>query len=341
MTATETTALDLNGIVALGMAFCDAKVLLTATELRLFTVLAEHGPSTEEQLLDLLGLHPRGSREFLNSLVRLGLLHREDGVFRNAAAADTYLVVGRPDYVGKFLDRSNRVLYPAWTGFTESLRTGESQIAGHGDDNMFTHLYRDEQQMRDFVAMMDALNSAVGPVLAEVYDWSDHTRLVDIGGCRGNIAATLVKAHPHMTATVFDLPEVEPVFDEHIAALGMTDKVSFVGGDFFADPAPAADVAIIGHVLEDWSEERRRILVRKAFDALDSGGTLLVYDPMLDDELSPLNNYMTSLTMLVVTHGGSEYAVDACEGWLTEAGFVDVSAELLATNDILVTGRKP
>lgn len=336
----EQSSLDLNGIVQLGMAFGSAKILLTATELQLFTVLSESGPATEEELREKLGLHPRGSREFLNSLVKLGLLERTDGKYGNTESADTYLVKGKRTYVGRFLDRSNSVLYKAWGGFTESLKTGESQIEGHGDDNMFKHLYRNEEQMRDFVAMMDALNWTVGPELAKAFDWSSVKTVTDVGGCRGNLAATLIEAHPHLTATVFDLPAVRPAYEDHIGALGLKDRIAFHGGDFFADPVPEADVVVIGHVLEDWSPERRQLLIKKAFDALKPGGSLLVYDPMLDDELSPLTNLLTSLTMLVVTHGGSEYHVDDCRTWMSEAGFAETSAELLATNDILVVGRK-
>ncbi|MFE3140618.1 methyltransferase [Streptomyces scopuliridis] len=336
----ESNAPDLNGIIQLGMAFGSAKILLTAVELRLFTRLDESGPATEEEVRERLELHPRGSREFLNALVKLGLLVRDDGRYGNSESASTYLVKGRRTYVGRFLERSNNVLYKAWDGFTESLKTGESQIEGAGDDNMFKHLYKNEDQMRDFVAMMDALNWTVGPELAKEFDWSSVSTVTDVGGARGNLAATLIEAHPHLTATVFDLPAVLPAYEDHIGGLGLKDRIAFEGGDFFTDPFPPSDVIVIGHVLEDWPPERRRLLVRKAFEALAPGGTLLVYDPMLDDELSPLTNLLTSLTMLVVTHGGSEYAVDDCLTWLTEAGFAETSAKLLATNDILVVGRK-
>lgn len=333
-------SLSLQDIVGLGMAFGSAKVLLTATELELFTKLSETGPATEGEIRERLGLHSRGSREFLNALVRLGLLERKDGKYGNSEAAETHLVKGKRTYVGRFLDRSNAVLYPAWAGFTESLKTGESQIEGHGDDNMFKHLYKSEEQMRDFVAMMDALNWAVGPELAKEFDWSSVKTVTDVGGARGNLLATIIDAHPHLTGTVFDLPTVQPAYEDHIGGLGLKDKIAFHGGDFFADPVPTADVVIIGHVLEDWSPERRQQLIKSAFAGLKPGGFLLVYDPMLDDELSPLNNLLTSLTMLVVTHGGSEYHVDDARKWFDAAGFAEVTAKLLDTNDILLVGRK-
>lgn len=341
MTSTMADAVEANpaSILRLGMAFCSSKILMSAVELRVFDALSGGG-ATEPELRERLGLHPRGSREFLNALVRLGLLRVEDGRYANTPASDRYLVESAPTSIGRFIRRADRVLYPAWAGFTESLRTGESQIEGHGDDNMFKALYERPERMRDFIAMMDALTGTLGPELAGLIDWSAYRTVVDVGGARGNLAAMLVKAHPHLEAAVFDLPPVEAAFRDHVAELGLEDRLSFHGGDFFADPLPPADAIVLGHVLEDWDAERRRLLVRKAHEALHPGGALIVYDPMLDDERSPLVNLLTSLTMLVVTHGGSEYSVDQCEGWMREAGFVSTEVHWLESNDAVVVARK-
>jgi SAM-dependent methyltransferase len=338
-TTLETPALTPTALIELGTAFRSAKVLLGAVELGLFTVLADR-PLTEPEIRDRLGLHPRGSRDFLHALVRLGLLESDGERYGNGDAADRHLVRGRPGYVGGFLQRADRVLYPAWGNFIVSLRTGESQIEGRGDDNMFARLYRRPDQITDFLAMMDALTGTVGPELSRRFDWSRYGSVLDVGGGRGNLAAVLVRDHPHLRACVFDLPPVEPVFSAHMADLGTEGRVHFRGGDFFADPLPPADVLILGHVLEDWTPERRRLLVRKAFEAVDPGGALLIYDPMLDGLRSPLPNLLTSLTMLVVTHGGSEYSIDDCRGWLREAGFAEPSVATLETNDTLVVAHK-
>src|SRR3954468_2414019 len=62
--------LDSSRILEVGMGFWPSKTLLSAVELRLFTVLAG-GPLTGEQVGDRLGLHPRAIYDFLDGLVAL------------------------------------------------------------------------------------------------------------------------------------------------------------------------------------------------------------------------------------------------------------------------------
>ncbi|CAM3382916.1 hypothetical protein HMPREF1486_01410 [Streptomyces sp. HPH0547] len=332
------TSLDVStpaGIIRLSNAFCDAKALLTAVELGLFTTLAEKGPSTQEEIRQELGLHGRGLSDWLHLLAALGLLTRQDGRFGNAEGAGTYLVRGSEQYVGGFLERSNRNLYPAWGRLTEALRTGEQQS---GSD--FEEVTKNPHILRQFVNMMDALTHVVGPELVEKFDWSGHSSVLDVGGARGNLCSIIVKAQPHLSGHVFDLPPMEPLFDEKVAAYGLTGKVTFHGGSFFTDPLPRADVVTLGHVLHDWDEQQRGELVAKAYDAVNPGGALLVYDRMLDDTPDHVENLVISLDMLLVTDGGSEYPVSEVVAHAGRAGFASTETLPLSDYDTLVICRK-
>ncbi len=120
------------------------------------------------------------------------------------------------------------------------------------------------------------------------------------------------------------------MFEEFVAAHGLTDRLAFHGGDFFSDPLPEADVYVMGQILHDWNLEQRQFLLKKAYDALPEGGTLIVYDAMIDDERRH-NTYglMLSLNMLIDTEGGSEYTVADATQWLRAAGFAKVEARHL------------
>jgi 2-polyprenyl-3-methyl-5-hydroxy-6-metoxy-1,4-benzoquinol methylase len=323
------------GILRLGNAFCDSQALLTAAELDVFTVLHDN-PATEQEIRDRLRLHGRGLRDFLRLLVALGLLQDSNGRYRNTADADRYLVSGQPASVIGFLRGLRTNLYPLWGGLTETLRTGHPQATG----DSFEAMLNNRQELDRYVRMMDGLIQVVGPRLVEAFDWSGYRSVLDVGGCRGNLAGQIARAHHGLTVQVFDLPQMQPVFDEYIAEQGLTGRVQFYAGDFFRDPLPSSDVLVFGHILHNWAYQQRQQLVHKAFEAVNPGGALLVHDRMLDADLSNVDNLLASIIMALVTEEGSEYPISELTELAETAGFTSVSHQSLDDNETLVCGRK-
>jgi 8-O-methyltransferase len=315
-----------------------ARLLFAAADVGVFGALAE-APATTEELRARLGLHPAGAGDLLAGLEALGLLERRDGRYHNGPAAERYLVPGRPEFLGGFLDFLDRTLHPAWDGLAGSLRTGRPANAQAGGGDPYAPVHADPAARTAFFDAMDVLNAPIGAALAEL-DWSGYEHVVDVGGARGNIAAHLVKAHPHLRVTVFDLPDVRPAFEAHIGGLGLADQVTFAGGDFFTDPLPAADAVLFGHVLHNWPQERRRLLAAAAFRAVRPGGAAFVYDPMLDPDRPQLPNVLASLNMLVWSAGGAEYTFADAAGWFADAGFGTVEHTPLVATTSLLTARK-
>src|SRR5262249_61867942 len=104
-------------------------IFLSAAELGVFKTLAG-GPAEIAALQGNLGLHPRSARDFLDVLVALGMLERENGTYRNSAETDFFLDPQKPSYIGGFLEMLNARLYGFWGSLTEALRTGENQNEG-------------------------------------------------------------------------------------------------------------------------------------------------------------------------------------------------------------------
>jgi hypothetical protein len=327
-------------ILELGIGFWASKTLLSAVELGLFSVLAV-GPLGAEELRRRLGLHARSGTDFFDALVALGMLEREGALYRNASAPDAFLDRAKPSYLGGFLEMANERLYPAWAGLTDALRTGRPHNEVNGNEDLFAALYEDPAQLRRFLRAMEGGARLMGPALAARFPWGEHRSFVDVGGAKGDLAVHLARAHEHLVGGSFDLPPVGSLFDEHVAGAGLDERLRFFPGDFFVDPLPAADVMIMGHVLHDWSDAERRTLLAKAWDALPTGGALIVYDAMIDDERSSnVFGLLMSLNMLVETAGGSEYTAAECCAWMQDVGFRTVSAEPLAGPDTMVVGVK-
>jgi O-methyltransferase domain len=119
------------------------------------------------------------------------------------------------------------------------------------------------------------------------------------------VPVQVAQRHPHLHGVGFDLPQVRPVFEKFVADHGLGPRVSFSGGDFFADPLPPAEVYILGHILHDWGMDAKRALLQRTYDALPDGGAVIVYETLIDDERrANVAGLLMSSNMLVLTDAG-------------------------------------
>ncbi|MHB1329531.1 MAG: methyltransferase [Gemmatimonadales bacterium] len=328
-------------ILQTGLAFWPAKTLLSAIEIGLFTELAR-GPEPYETLRGRMGLHPRAARDFLDTLVALGFLQRTDDSYANTADTDLFLDRHKPSYVGGILEMANARLYPFWGHLTEALRTGQPQNeVKSGGAGLFETLYGDPARLKQFLAAMTGISHGANLTIAARFPWKDYTSFVDVGTAQGDLAAQIAKANPHLQGVGFDLPEVAPIFEEYVAAVGVADRVRFEAGSFFDRDLPQADVVLMGHILHDWDLPTKKMLIGKAFDAVPKGGALVVYEAIIDDDRSKnAFGLMMSLNMLIETPGGFDYTGADCQGWMAEAGFTSTRVEPLVGPDSMVIGIK-
>ncbi len=313
-------------IMKIGMGFWASKTLLSAVNMGLFTHLAK-GKLTGKQIREKLHLHRRGLYDFLDTLVALGFLHRtgirETAIYSNAEDTDTFLDRDKPSYIGGILEMSNNRLYNFWNDLEDGLKTGKPQNESKtGSKSMFEELYASEERLREFLHAMGGIQYGNFMTFSRKFDFSNFQTLCDVGGAGGNLSVLVAKNNPHMKCISFDLPAVGPVATENMNVLGMSDKVTVRSGDFLKDELPHADVITMGNVLHDWGTDTKKMLIRKAYDALPDGGALVVIENIIDDDRR--NNafgLMMSLNMLIETDEGYDFSAADFNTWAGEAGF--------------------
>jgi hypothetical protein len=340
-TTEQPTGATPDAIMQLGLGFWGSKALLSAVELGVFSELAADGPLQGDVLRERLGLHPRSATDFFDALVALGMLEREDGRYSNTPATDLFLDRAKPSYIGGLLEMANARLYEFWGSLTDGLRTGAPQNEAKQGGNFFEALYADPARLGQFAAAMSSASLGAGHAIATKFPWADHASVIDIGCAEGAVPVQVALAHDHVTGGGFDLPPLEPIFDQYVAGFGLGDRLSFTGGDFFADPLPEADVLVMGHILHDWDLDQKRALLEKAYEALPEGGALIVYEAIIDDDRREnAFGLLMSLNMLIETPGGFDYTAADCRDWMREVGFRDSYAEHLVGPDSMVVGLK-
>ncbi|HSN19605.1 MAG TPA: methyltransferase, partial [Usitatibacter sp.] len=271
--------LDPSRILQTATAFWASKVLLTAVSSRLFTVLGD-GAMTAQELGAKLDLHPRGTFDFFDALVALGFLHRDgDGPearYRNTTEASTFLDRNRPTYVGGICEMLDSRLFGFWNDLGTALRTGkpQSEIKREGKP-FFEGLYASPARLEEFLHAMAGVQAGNFHALAEKFDFARYETLADVGGALGTLSVIVGRRHPHLRLTTFDLPPVAPLATRNVEAAGMASRIAVASGDFFRDPLPRADVVTMGNILHDWNLETKKLLIRKAYEALPAGGAFV------------------------------------------------------------------
>jgi hypothetical protein len=329
-----------DSILQLGFAFWGSKALLSAVELGLFSALT-YGPLTAKALAADLGLQQRGTNDWLDALVSLGILERTGDAYANTAAADLFLDRAKPSYLGGVLEMANSRLYLFWGSLTEALRSGRPQNEAKVGEDFFAALYQDHGRLKQFMHAMTGLSMGAALAIAQKFPWDRYQTVIDVGAAEGCVPVQLALRHPHLTGGGFELPAARAIFEEYVASHLLTDRLCFFPGDFFTDALPSADVLVMGHILHDWSLEEKLLLIRKAYDALPEGGALIVYDSIVDDDRRA-NTFglLMSVNMLIETPAGFDYTFADCRSWMADVGFRDSYAEPLAGPDSMVVGIK-
>lgn len=317
---------DPSYIMQTATGFWASKVLLTAVELDLFTTLGE-GSLTAEQLGQDLGLHPRGTYDFFDALVALKFLDRDgdgpEGRYKNTSDTDVFLNKKSPAYIGGLPEMLNSRLFGFWNDLGTALKTGKPQNeVKHNGKPMFEELYSNHARLGEFLDAMTGFQAANFQRLAEAFDFSQYKSVSDIGGALALLSRTIGACHPHLIFSSFDLPEVSPHAQEHVDAAGMGDRIKMVSGDFFADDLPKADVVTMGNILHDWNLEKKKILIRKAYDALHEGGAFIAIENVIDDaRRENAFGLLMSLNMLIEFGDAFDYTGADFREWCAEAGF--------------------
>ena len=124
-------------IIEDGMAFWSSRLILTAVERGVFTLLAE-GPLSAQALIDRLGWHPRAATTALDALVGCGTAPtRQAGRYSNTARASLFLDREKSTYIGGLMELSSRRLYDLWSGLDDLLETGVPAAEEERGENEF------------------------------------------------------------------------------------------------------------------------------------------------------------------------------------------------------------
>jgi acetylserotonin N-methyltransferase len=306
-------------------AFRRSKTMFAAVSLGIFDALGT-GPRSLARLAEELKLDPDALERLLDACVGLGLLERRGEAYENTPVAATYLCQASPSRLTGYIGYSNAVMWKLWANLEDAVREGTHrwQQTFGWDGPIFSHFFRTEGALREFLMGMHGYGLISSPQVVAAFDLGRFRRLVDLGGATGHLAIAACRHYPGLRAVVFDLPAAGPLAREIVAASPVADRIEVMAGDFFVDALPQADLYALGRILHDWAEPKIFDLLRRIFDRLPPGGGVLIAEKLLDDDKrGPRWAQMQSLNMLTCTEG-KERTLAEYRALLQQVGFAEV-----------------
>jgi precorrin-6B methylase 2 len=295
-------------------SFQPACVLAAGATLDVFSSL--HGePATARKLASRLGADRRATTILLDALAALEFLTKQGDVYSVPADVAELLSEQSPDSILPMARHLGNCLR-RWAMLAEVARTGRRAEAGPS-------IRGEAADQADFIGAMHAISKPIAAqIIGHLQPLKFH-HLLDIGGGPGTWTMAFLRAVPEARATLFDLPPVIEMARARFVEAGLADRVTLVGGDFYADELPAgADLAWLGAICHQNSRERNRALFAKIHRALADGGAVVIRDMVMDSShTSPLSGALFAVNMLAGTDGGGTYSFDEYSQDLHEAGF--------------------
>lgn len=304
-------------IFQLATGFMSAKHLFVANEVGLFEELSD-GPATLDELAQRIGLPRRTTRIVADAMTSLGLVQRSQDRYQNGPLAALYLSRQPRFDLRPFLRFWNRISYQRWTTFEDAVRQGRGVLG-------MLQFTAEEQKI--FSEGVEAFSAGSAEALPNVYDFSRHQRVVDLGGGTGSFLKALLRKYPSLVSTLYEIPAAAAVARNLLAGTPFAEKIHIVEGDFFRDPIPQGnDAFLLANVVHVLPPDRNLELLGRVRRHAVKGARLLVVDlwtnPMHTD---PAIAALMAGEFLVMTGDGDVYSVEEVQNWFHQSGwqFVD------------------
>ncbi len=297
------------------VAFQRSRILLTAFELEIFTLL-DKGSQTSKSISTTLKADHRATDHLLNALCALGFLNKNNGEFSNKDFAAEHLVKEKPGFMSGLYHVVH--LWESWSGMTDVIRTGSPANIKAIDD-------RGAKWLNAFIESMHNRAQQQAKASVEGLNLKNVVKVLDVGGGSAAFTMAFIRAREDIRATVFELPNVVPITQKYIEKAGFVGKIDTYEGNYYTDELPRGyDLVFLSAIVHANSYKENEELINKCAKALNPGGQLVIQDFIMeDDRTKPIHGAIFALNMLTGTETGDTYTESEIKEWMTKAGLSD------------------
>ena len=321
--------------------FGNSRILEAAIEYDFFTLI-HRGFDTYEEVAREAGTVPRATRIVLDGLLALALVEKRKGKYFLTPISETYLVRGKPSYMGDF----RYVALSLWDGMAhlkETLKTGKPLSRLDTWDEL--------EVWEKLVVGIMPITQPVAKALCEFLGVGKRKKglhMLDIAGGSSIFGMMVLTCDPSAQVTQLDWPSINTVAKKLNRERGLEGRIRFIDGEFRSAPIEDNhyDLIVASNFCRFESPKGNQQLFRKAYRALEPGGFFAVNDFIPNEERTgPTFALRFSVYALTHTPEGECWTLSQYSGWLKEAGFHSIQShgdipETLPGTTLIVAEKK-
>jgi len=267
----------------------DFFVIKAAADLGLFDAMAG-GPRPLADLAAAVGGVPPRLEKLLITMEQIGLARSAESGWALTEFAEQFFTA--PEH------HRNMTMVPFVSYIADLIQTYYANLADvvRGGMDFTSHIPHPPRTREDSVFYETLHRSNIHfllRLLRERADLAGVRSLIDVGGGVGDIAAALCEQHPDLRVTLINLPSAVELVQENVAERGLGDRIAPAVVDMYREPYPRGDAVLFSRILYPMNPQFCAMLIKKAYDALEPGGKILILDMIISDPQKPNYDYLT------------------------------------------------
>ena len=314
---TSNPQLDLLGLIN---SFQITQAVRVAAALRVADHLND-GPRSADELGALTKSHPDSLYRLLRALAAVGVFREHEGRKFTLTPMGDCLRTDSATSIGAWAEVvGSPYFWQAWGHLLHSVQTGENAFQNLYGKDVWQFRSEHLEQGATFDRAMTQLSRGSAEAVIRAYDFSSFRHIVDVGGGQGLMLAAILRAHPHMSGTLFDQPDVVAGSKAVLVERGVIDRCNIVGGSFFEAVPEGADAYLMRVVIHDWEDDEAIAILKVCRRAMRETAKLLLVERLVAPPNEVPATKFSDLNMLV-SPGGRERTREEFSDLFARSGF--------------------
>jgi SAM-dependent methyltransferase len=321
-----------------------ARALATAFEIGLIDSLIQQKSTSFYSLIRQGSQESRGMHLLISLLMTNHVVENCDGILK---LSDAFVhALNFRDLLELKIGLANFAAHDFIDYFSDLVRRPEQFLSKvrfcrlFSYDKCFNYSKENEESTKRWMHITTTLTKYEAYACMKYHDFGQYRRILDVGGNSGEFVLQICRKYPDVVATVFDLPLVCDIGQQHIRSEPEANRISFIKGNALTDVFPGSfDLITFKSMLHDWPDKEANQFITKASQSLSPGGTLLIFERGPIEEGEAELSYAT-IPILLFFH--SFRSPRLYQEQLRELGLQDVTVKTiyLETPFFIVTGKK-